>query len=39
MGVIAVETRATEQVISADPASENSTEQLLTEAGQVWYPK
>ncbi|KAJ3333308.1 acetyl-coenzyme-A carboxylase [Blyttiomyces sp. JEL0837] len=38
MGVIAVETRSTEQLIPADPASENSTEQNVVEAGQVWYP-
>ncbi|KAJ3133662.1 acetyl-coenzyme-A carboxylase [Physocladia obscura] len=38
MGVIAVETRATKVVVAADPASETSTEETLTEAGQVWYP-
>ncbi|KAJ3217083.1 acetyl-coenzyme-A carboxylase [Dinochytrium kinnereticum] len=38
MGVIAVETRATEQVIYADPANEHSVEQTSVEAGQVWYP-
>jgi acetyl-CoA carboxylase/biotin carboxylase 1 len=38
MGVIAVETRATENIIAADPASEHSTEQTVVEAGQVWYP-
>ncbi|KAJ3082689.1 acetyl-coenzyme-A carboxylase [Rhizoclosmatium hyalinum] len=38
MGVIAVETRATKVVVAADPASETSTEETITEAGQVWYP-
>ncbi|KAI8847215.1 acetyl-CoA carboxylase [Chytridium lagenaria] len=38
MGVICVETRATEQVIYADPANEQSVEQTSVEAGQVWYP-
>ncbi|KAJ1555692.1 acetyl-coenzyme-A carboxylase, partial [Cladochytrium tenue] len=38
VGVISVETRATEQVIAADPASDKSTEQTIVEAGQVWYP-
>ncbi|KAI8616899.1 acetyl-CoA carboxylase [Chytriomyces sp. MP71] len=38
MGCIAVETRATKVVVAADPASETSTEETVTEAGQVWYP-
>lgn len=38
MGVIAVETRSTETIIPADPASPDSNEQKITEAGQVWYP-
>ncbi|KAJ3105264.1 acetyl-coenzyme-A carboxylase [Phlyctochytrium planicorne] len=38
MGVIAVETRATEQIIYADPANDQSVEQTSVEAGQVWYP-
>ncbi|KAI8874091.1 hypothetical protein GQ42DRAFT_160031 [Ramicandelaber brevisporus] len=38
MGVIAVETRSTETVVPADPANSNSEEQVLAEAGQVWYP-
>lgn len=38
MGVICVETRTTETVVCADPASETSTEQRTQEAGQVWYP-
>lgn len=37
-GVVAVETRTTETVIPADPANPISTEQVITEAGQVWYP-
>ncbi|KAJ3395827.1 acetyl-coenzyme-A carboxylase [Lobulomyces angularis] len=38
MGVIAVETRTTETIVAADPANEQSTEQVNPEAGQVWYP-
>lgn len=38
MGVIAVETRSVENVIAADPANSDSTEQVIMEAGQVWYP-
>ncbi|BFZ56498.1 acetyl-coenzyme-A carboxylase [Savitreella phatthalungensis] len=38
MGVIAVETRSVENVVPADPANPESTEQLFMEAGQVWYP-
>lgn len=38
VGVIAVETRATETIIPADPASVDSREQKISEAGQVWYP-
>ena len=38
VGVIAVETRTTEQLIWADPALESSQEQTIKEAGQVWYP-
>ncbi|KAI9357592.1 acetyl-CoA carboxylase [Zopfochytrium polystomum] len=38
VGFISVETRSTELVIAADPASDNSTEQTIVEAGQVWYP-
>lgn len=38
IGVIAVNTFATTTVIPADPASSDSTEQSITEAGQVWYP-
>ncbi|KAI9204928.1 acetyl-CoA carboxylase [Polychytrium aggregatum] len=38
VGVVAVETRTTEQIIWADPANENSVEQTVVEAGQVWYP-
>jgi acetyl-CoA carboxylase/biotin carboxylase 1 len=34
MGVIAVETRSTEQIVWADPADENSTEQTNSQAGQ-----
>ena len=38
MGVIGVETRMVENLIPADPAAPASTEQLVQEAGQVWYP-
>jgi acetyl-CoA carboxylase/biotin carboxylase 1 len=37
-GVIAVETRTVQKVIPADPASENSREEIVQQAGQVWYP-
>ncbi|ORX91331.1 acetyl-CoA carboxylase [Basidiobolus meristosporus CBS 931.73] len=38
MGVIAVETRTVEHIIPADPANASSEEQVLVEAGGVWYP-
>lgn len=38
MGVIGVETRVTENLIPADPANPDSTEMMIQEAGQVWYP-
>ena len=38
MGVIAVETRTVENVVPADPANPDSVEQVIMEAGQVWYP-
>ncbi|KAJ1846800.1 acetyl-coenzyme-A carboxylase, partial [Coemansia sp. RSA 2703] len=38
MGVIAVEARTVENVIPADPANPASEEQVLQEAGTVWYP-
>jgi acetyl-CoA carboxylase/biotin carboxylase 1 len=38
MGVIAVETRTVENVVPADPANPVSVEQVIMEAGQVWYP-
>ncbi|OZJ03120.1 hypothetical protein BZG36_03869 [Bifiguratus adelaidae] len=38
VGVIAVETRTVENIIPADPANAESTEQVVMEAGQVWYP-
>jgi acetyl-CoA carboxylase/biotin carboxylase 1 len=37
-GVIAVETRSTDTVLWADPAVETSQEEIIKEAGQVWYP-
>ncbi|KAJ2583150.1 acetyl-coenzyme-A carboxylase, partial [Coemansia sp. RSA 1836] len=38
MGIIAVEARTVENIIPADPANPNSEEQVLQEAGTVWYP-
>lgn len=38
LGVIGVETRTVENLIPADPANPDSTESLIQEAGQVWYP-
>lgn len=38
VGVIAVETRLTETRIPADPANPASSETVLQQAGQVWFP-
>jgi acetyl-CoA carboxylase/biotin carboxylase 1 len=38
IGCIAVETRATESIVAADPAVDSSSECLTVEAGGVWYP-
>ncbi|CAG8486585.1 8073_t:CDS:2 [Diversispora eburnea] len=38
MGVIAVETRTVEHIVPADPANAESHQQMMIEAGQVWYP-
>lgn len=38
LGIIAVETKMVENLIPADPANPDSTESLVQEAGQVWYP-
>merc|ERR1719401_2100323 len=38
MGVVAVETRAMEQRVPADPADPESREAVRMQAGQVWYP-
>ncbi|OAA55536.1 acetyl-carboxylase [Niveomyces insectorum RCEF 264] len=38
MGVIAVETRTVENITPADPANPDSIEQVVNEAGGVWYP-
>jgi acetyl-CoA carboxylase/biotin carboxylase 1 len=38
MGVIGVETRSIENVQPADPANPDSIEQVVQEAGGVWYP-
>jgi biotin carboxylase/acetyl-CoA carboxylase carboxyltransferase component/biotin carboxyl carrier protein len=37
-GVIAVETRSVERVSPADPASPETHETIVQQAGQVWYP-
>ncbi|EGW34547.1 uncharacterized protein SPAPADRAFT_134536 [Spathaspora passalidarum NRRL Y-27907] len=38
IGIIGVETRAVENLTPADPANPDSTESMVQEAGQVWYP-
>lgn len=38
IGVIGVETRTVENLVPADPANPDSTEVMIQEAGQVWYP-
>jgi acetyl-CoA carboxylase/biotin carboxylase 1 len=38
LGVVSVDTQMVENLIPADPANPTSTEQLIQEAGQVWYP-
>ena len=38
MGTICVDTRTTESLVYADPALETSQEEVIKEAGQVWYP-
>ena len=38
IGVIAVETLRVETIIPADPANADSREQVVHQAGQVWYP-
>ncbi|KAJ2081542.1 acetyl-coenzyme-A carboxylase [Coemansia sp. RSA 988] len=38
VGVVAVEGRTVENVVPADPANPASEEQVLQEAGTVWYP-
>ncbi|CDK26741.1 unnamed protein product [Kuraishia capsulata CBS 1993] len=38
IGVIGVETRTMDNLCPADPANPDSTEFLVQEAGQVWYP-
>jgi len=38
VGVIAVESRTVDNVTPADPANPDSSEQVTTEAGGVWYP-
>ncbi|KAG8091440.1 hypothetical protein GUJ93_ZPchr0012g20998 [Zizania palustris] len=38
VGVIAVETQTTKQVIPADPGQLDSSERVVPQAGQVWFP-
>ncbi|XP_062445705.1 acetyl-CoA carboxylase 2 [Rhea pennata] len=38
VGVIAVETRAVEVTIPADPANPDSEAKIIQQAGQVWFP-
>lgn len=38
IGVIAVETRTVENITPADPANPDSIEQIVQEAGGVWFP-
>jgi len=38
IGVIAVETRTVEHITPADPANSDSREQIIQQAGQVWFP-
>jgi acetyl-CoA carboxylase/biotin carboxylase 1 len=38
VGVIAVETRSITKTIPSDPASRNSSETCIMQAGQVWHP-
>jgi acetyl-CoA carboxylase/biotin carboxylase 1 len=38
VGIIAVETRSTERLIPADPASRESRSVVEAQAGQVWFP-
>ena len=38
MGIVAVESRTVENIIPADPANSDSTEQVFMEAGGVWFP-
>ncbi|KAJ1675880.1 acetyl-coenzyme-A carboxylase [Spiromyces aspiralis] len=38
VGVVSVESRTVENIIPADPANPKSEEQILSEAGMVWYP-
>lgn len=37
-GVVAVETRCVDKLTPADPASPDTRETIVTQAGQVWYP-
>ena len=38
VGIISVETRTVDVVKPADPASPDTREMVVTQAGQVWYP-
>ncbi|TYZ66264.1 hypothetical protein PybrP1_008196 [[Pythium] brassicae (nom. inval.)] len=37
-GVVVTEVRTSEKVVPADPAAPNTQEQLIQQAGQVWFP-
>lgn len=37
-GIVAVETRCVDKLTPADPASPDTRETIVTQAGQVWYP-
>ena len=38
IGVIAVETQSAEVTIPDDPANANTESQVISQAGQVWFP-
>lgn len=38
VGIVSVETRTMELVVPADPANFESTQQVIPQAGQVWFP-
>lgn len=38
LGIVAVETRSVERITPADPAAPETREDVVMQAGQVWYP-